>query len=208
MPPRCAQGRWGWVPTYVNTTSYDPFCWLSLSFFWRPCLSGCLAAMVEMLHRYPPIWVGTGVLRDTALVPYAAYQPCRAQGIWHHSLLGLLLEVGAGCHLKASARKNIEMEVASYSQAGSHFSHSTLGCLTWVTHCRSQLSCAPVPLHYTMRCAVQSSSIQGIYWDLNTVCDAFDKSLQHDALDESPMEPLMDALQLIPNVTCIGMGTY
>jgi hypothetical protein len=38
--------------------------------------------------------------------------------------------------------------------------------------------------------------------------DAFDKSLQHNALDESPMEPLMDALQLIPDVTCTGMGTY
>jgi hypothetical protein len=98
--------------------------------------------------------------------------------------------------------------VASYSQAGSRFSHSTLGCLTWVTHCRSQLSCAPVPLRYTMRHAVQSSSVQGIYRDLNTVRDAFDKSLQHDALDESPVEPLMDALRLIPDVTRTGMGTY
>jgi hypothetical protein len=106
-----------------------------------------------MLHQYPPIWVGMGMLQDTALAPYAAYQPCRARGIQHHSLLGLLLEVGAGRHLEASACKNV-MKVASYSQAGSCFSHSTLGCLTWVMHCRSQSSCTPVLLCYVMRRAV------------------------------------------------------
>ncbi|KAH9053238.1 hypothetical protein EDB87DRAFT_1711186 [Lactarius vividus] len=41
---------------------------------------------------------------------------------------------------------------------------------------------------------------QGIYRDLNAVRDAFDKSLQYDALDESLVEPLMDALRLILNV--------
>lgn len=49
---------------------------------------------------------------------------------------------------------------------------------------------------------------QGIYRDLNAVRDAFDKSLQYDALDESLVEPLMDALRLILNVTRTGMPTY
>jgi mediator of RNA polymerase II transcription subunit 12 len=49
---------------------------------------------------------------------------------------------------------------------------------------------------------------QGIYRDLNAVRDAFDKSLQYDALDESLVEPLMDALRLILNVTRTGMSTY
>ena len=45
---------------------------------------------------------------------------------------------------------------------------------------------------------------QGIYRDLNAVRDAFDKSLQYDALDESLVEPLMDALRLILNVARTG----
>jgi len=49
---------------------------------------------------------------------------------------------------------------------------------------------------------------QGIYRDLNAVRDAFDKSLQYDALDESLVEPLMDALRLILNVTRTGMMAY
>ena len=49
---------------------------------------------------------------------------------------------------------------------------------------------------------------QGIYRDLNAVRDAFDKSLQYDALDESLVEPLMDALRLILNVIRTGMATY
>jgi len=48
----------------------------------------------------------------------------------------------------------------------------------------------------------------GVYRDLNAARDAFDKSLQHDALDESPTEPLMDALRLIPDVTRTGMGAH
>ena len=47
---------------------------------------------------------------------------------------------------------------------------------------------------------------QGVHRDLNAVCGAFDKSLQHDALDESPAEPLMDALRLILNATRTGMN--
>jgi mediator of RNA polymerase II transcription subunit 12 len=46
---------------------------------------------------------------------------------------------------------------------------------------------------------------QGIYRDLNAVRDAFDKSLQYDALDESLVEPLMDALRLILNVARTGI---
>ncbi|KAI0293333.1 hypothetical protein B0F90DRAFT_1763644 [Multifurca ochricompacta] len=48
---------------------------------------------------------------------------------------------------------------------------------------------------------------QGIYRDLNAVRDAFDKSLQYDALDESLVEPLMDALRLILNVTRTDTAT-
>jgi mediator of RNA polymerase II transcription subunit 12 len=48
---------------------------------------------------------------------------------------------------------------------------------------------------------------QGIYRDLNAVRDAFDRSLQYDALDESLVEPLMDALRLILNVTRTGTIT-
>ncbi len=48
---------------------------------------------------------------------------------------------------------------------------------------------------------------QGIYRDLNAVRDAFDKSLQYDALDESLVEPLMDALRLILNVARTGTGS-
>ncbi|KAI9448864.1 hypothetical protein BJY52DRAFT_1309908 [Lactarius psammicola] len=48
--------------------------------------------------------------------------------------------------------------------------------------------------------ALRDAFRQGIYRDLNAVRDAFDKSLQYDALDESLVEPLMDALRLILNV--------
>ena len=68
-------------------------------------------------------------------------------------------------------------------------------------------SCTPVPLCYTMRCVVQSSSVRG-YIGTSAVHNAFDKSLQHDVLDESPAEPLTDALQPILNITHTGMGTY
>jgi hypothetical protein len=71
----------------------------------------------------------------------------------------------------------------------------------------------PVELHpYAIAlCDAACSSVElcpRVYWDLNTMCDAFNKSLQHDALDKSPAEPLMDALQLISNVTHTGMGAY
>ena len=177
MPSRCAQGEWGWVPTYVNTIPHDLFCWLSLGFFERPCQSECLTGVVEILRRSPiragmgvlrdialalyatyqrcktrgichrsllgllmeiprrdfPIWAGMGVLQDIAFALYATYQPCKARRIHRRSLLGLLLEINAGHYLEVSARKSVEMEVASRSQVGSHFSHSTLGCLTRVT---------------------------------------------------------------------------
>ena len=47
-----------------------------------------------------------------------------------------------------------------------------------------------------------------MYWDLNVVRDAFDKPLQHGALDESLVEPLMDALRLTLNVTRTCMSMY
>ncbi len=103
--------------------------------------------MVEILRWYPPIWAGMGMLQDIALALYAAYQPCKTRGIHRHSLLGLLLEINAGHYLEVLARKNIKMEVTSYSQAGSHFSHSTLGCLTWVISrlCASGSETGPYP---------------------------------------------------------------
>jgi len=73
-----------------------------------------------------------GVLRDIALALYATYQSCKTRGIHCRSLLGLLLEIDAGRYLEVLARKNVETEVTSYSQVGNHFSHSPLGCLTWV----------------------------------------------------------------------------
>jgi mediator of RNA polymerase II transcription subunit 12, fungi type len=45
---------------------------------------------------------------------------------------------------------------------------------------------------------------QGIYRDLNAVRDAFERSLQYNTLDESFVEPLMDALRLILNVARTG----
>ena len=51
--------------------------------------------------------------------------------------------------------------------------------------------------HAIVLCDAACGSVelrQGIYRDLNTMRNAFSKSLQHDTLDESPMEPLMDAL--------------
>ena len=139
--------------------------------------------------------MGMGVLRDAALAPYAAYQPCRARGMRRRSLLGLLLEVGAGCHLEASARKNVGTEVVSYSQAGGRFSHSTLGCLTWVAHSRSQSSCAPMPLRYVMRRAVQSSSVQGCI-GVSTPC----------VVPSTNLCSTMGALRLLPGVPH-SMGT-
>ena len=130
MPSRCAQGEWGWVPTYVNTIPHDLFCWLSLGFFERPCQSECLTGVVEILRR-SPIRAGMGVLRDIALALYATYQSCKTRGIHCRSLLGLLLEIDAGRYLEVLARKNVETEVTSYSQVGSHF-YSPLGTFTWI----------------------------------------------------------------------------
>ncbi|KAI0045300.1 hypothetical protein FA95DRAFT_1495630 [Auriscalpium vulgare] len=45
---------------------------------------------------------------------------------------------------------------------------------------------------------------QGVYRDLNAARDAFEHSLQYDSLDESLVEPLMDALRLILNVARTG----
>jgi len=71
---------------------------------------------MEMLRRYSPIWAGMGVLRDITLALYAAYQSCKTRGIHCRSLLGLLLEIDAGRYLEVSSRKNVEMEITSYSQ--------------------------------------------------------------------------------------------
>jgi hypothetical protein len=46
----------------------------------------------------------------------------------------------------------------------------------------------------------------GVYRGLNAVHGALDKPLQHGVLDESPAEPLMGALQLLPGVPH-SMGT-
>jgi len=97
----------------------------------RPCLSECLTIVVEVLRRYSPIWAGMGVLRDIALALYATYQSCKTRGIHCRSLLGLLLEIDAGRYLEVLARKNVETEVTSYSQVGSHF-YSPLGTFTWI----------------------------------------------------------------------------
>jgi mediator of RNA polymerase II transcription subunit 12 len=78
--------------------------------------------VVEMLRRYSPIWAGMGVLRDITLALYAAFQSCKSRGIHCHSLLGLLLEIDAGRYLEVSARKNVEMEITSYSQVCGNFS--------------------------------------------------------------------------------------
>jgi hypothetical protein len=74
-----------------------------------------------MLRRYSPIWAGMGMLRDITLALYAAYQSCKGRGIHCRALLGLLLEIDAGRYLDVSSRKNVEMEVTSYSQVGYHF---------------------------------------------------------------------------------------
>ena len=71
---------------------------------------------MEMLRRYSPIWAGMGVLRDITLALYTAYQSCKTRGIHCRSLLGLLLEIDAGRYLEVSSRKNVEMEITSYSQ--------------------------------------------------------------------------------------------
>jgi len=75
-----------------------------------------------MLRRYSPIWAGMGVLRDITLALCATFQSCKSRGIHCHSLLGLLLEIDAGRYLEVSARKNVEMEITSYSQVGGIFS--------------------------------------------------------------------------------------
>ncbi|KAI0259684.1 hypothetical protein BC834DRAFT_606637 [Gloeopeniophorella convolvens] len=71
-----------------------------------------------------------------------------------------------------------------------------------------------VPAELRQRAAVLRDAVcgtvefrQGIYRDLNAVRDAFDKSLQYDALEESLVEPLMDALRLILNVTRTDTAT-
>src|ERR1700760_4593567 len=105
---------------------------LSLGVLERPCQSECLTIVAEMLRRYSPIWAGMGVLRDITLALYAANQSCKSRGIHCRALLAFLLEVDAGRYLESSARKNVEMEVASYAQVSSRFFQSNLGCFTLV----------------------------------------------------------------------------
>ena len=77
-----------------------------------------------MLRRYSPIWAGMGVLRDITLALYAANQSCKSRGIHCRALLALLLEIDAGRYLESSARKNVEMEIASYAQVDGYPSQS------------------------------------------------------------------------------------
>ena len=70
-----------------------------------------------------------GVLRDITLALYATFQSCKSRGIHCRSLLGLLLDIDAGRYLEVSARKNVEIEITSYSQVGGRLSHDTPGCL-------------------------------------------------------------------------------
>lgn len=79
----------------------------------------------------------------------------------------------------------------------------TLVFLEHAPHVPSELRSRAVALRDAVCGSVEFR--QGIYRDLNAVRDAFDKSLQYDALDESLVEPLMDALRLILNVTRTGM---
>lgn len=94
---------------------------LSLGVLERPCQSECLTIVAEMLRRYSPIWAGMGMLRDITLALYAANQSCKSRGIHCCALLAFLLEVDAGRYLDFSARKNVEMEIASYAQVSSYF---------------------------------------------------------------------------------------
>jgi mediator of RNA polymerase II transcription subunit 12 len=95
---------------------------LSLGVLERPCQSECLTIVAEMLRRYSPIWAGMGVLRDITLALFAANQSCKSRGVHCRALLAFLLEVDAGRYLESSARKNVEMEIASYAQVSSYFS--------------------------------------------------------------------------------------
>jgi mediator of RNA polymerase II transcription subunit 12, fungi type len=103
---------------------------LSLGVLERPCQSECLTIVAEMLRRYSPIWAGMGVLRDITSALYAANQSCKSRGIHCRALLGFLLEVDAGRYLEYSARKAVEMEIASYAQVSKCFSQSSQGCFT------------------------------------------------------------------------------
>jgi hypothetical protein len=87
MLPRRAWGGWGQVPTYVSTTSHNPFCWLSLSFFGHPCLSGRLTAAVEMLRWHPLFgwaWAccGTQPWRPMLLTNLVGPEGCGAVLCW------------------------------------------------------------------------------------------------------------------------------
>ncbi len=97
---------------------------LSLGVLERPCQSECLTVVAEMLRRYSPIWAGVGALRDITLALYAANQSCKSRGIHCRALLGFLLEVDAGRYLEPSARKNVEVEIASYAQVSHCFLRS------------------------------------------------------------------------------------
>ncbi len=103
---------------------------LSLGVLERPCQSECLTIVAEMLRRYSPIWAGMGVLRDITLALHAANQSCKSRGIHCRALLGFLLEVDAGRYLEYSARKTVEMEIASYAQVSKCFSQPSQGCFT------------------------------------------------------------------------------
>jgi len=71
-----------------------------------------------------------GVLRDITLALHAANQSCKSRGIHCRALLGFLLEVDAGRYLEYSARKTVEMEIASYAQVSKCFSQPSQGCFT------------------------------------------------------------------------------
>jgi mediator of RNA polymerase II transcription subunit 12 len=70
------------------------------------------------------------LLRDITLALYAANQSCKSRGIHCRALLAFLLEVDAGRYLESSARKNVEMEIASYAQASGYFSQPSERCFT------------------------------------------------------------------------------
>ncbi|KAI0068850.1 hypothetical protein BV25DRAFT_1904185 [Artomyces pyxidatus] len=81
----------------------------------------------------------------------------------------------------------------------------TLVFLEHSTHVPEELR----PLSAAMRQAVCEAVEfrKGIYRDLNAARDAFEHSLQYDTLDESLVEPLMDALRLILNVARTDTAT-
>jgi mediator of RNA polymerase II transcription subunit 12, fungi type len=113
---------------------------LSLGVLERPCQSECLTIVAEMLRRYSPIWAGMGVLRDITLALYAANQSCKSRGIHCRALLAFLLEVDAGRYLESSARKNVEVEIASYAQVSSYLSQSSEQCFTHTTRFKGSTS--------------------------------------------------------------------